>query len=390
VTEEYLIQSMPDASPTKWHLAHTSWFFETFILARHFPDYRPLNRRYAYLFNSYYTSVGARHNRPERGLLSRPTVDEVYQYRAHVNRHMQELFDRLDRETLAAVAPAIELGIHHEQQHQELILTDIKDALALNPSCYRERTGDGSQKAATPPMEWHDYPSGIYEIGHRGEGFAYDNDTPRHRVFATDFRLGSRLVTCGEYLAFMEDGGYHRPELWLSEGWDAVQQQGWHAPLYWSQRNHHWQIVTLNGVRDVDEAEPLCHVSYFESDAYARWASARLPTEAEWEIAAAAAPVTGNFVENDRLHPMAAEAGGSVPAQLYGDVWEWTQSPYSPYPGYQPLPGQLGEYNGKFMCNQFVLRGGSCATSITHIRPTYRNFFPAHARWQFSGIRLAQ
>jgi ergothioneine biosynthesis protein EgtB len=394
VTEDYVIQSMPDISPTKWHLAHTSWFFETFVVAPLSPDYRSPHPQYAYLFNSYYVGAGERHCRPQRGLLSRPTVEEVYRYRAHVDEHLLALLDRLEAPQLAALLPVLELGLHHEQQHQELMLTDIKHVFSVNPlrPAYAPQPQAQHRSDAVPALLWRTYPEGLYWLGHSGAGFIFDNEAPRHRVFLETFQLASRLVTVGEYLAFMADGGYTRPEWWLSEGWQTVQTAGWQAPLYWEQHQGHWWLMTLTGMRQVDENEPVCHVSYYEADAYARWAGARLPTEAEWEIAAAEATRAGNFVESSTWHPVpVAAADASRPlAQMFGDVWEWTQSPYAPYPGYRPVAGTLGEYNGKFMCNQFVLRGGSCATSVSHIRPTYRNFFPAHARWQFMGIRLAR
>jgi ergothioneine biosynthesis protein EgtB len=290
--------------------------------------------------------------------------------------------------------PIFELGLHHEQQHQELLLTDIKHVFSVNPlrPAYAAQPQPQSHHRGVPALQWRAYPEGLYWLGHTGTDFIFDNEAPRHRVFLEAFQLATRLVTVGEYLAFMADGGYTRPELWLAEGWQTVQTHGWQAPLYWEQHDGHWWLMTLTGMRQVDENEPVCHVSHYEADAYARWARARLPSEAEWERAAAEAPMEGNFVEHQTWHPApwSGPDTSSSPRQMFGDVWEWTQSPYTPYPGYRPVAGTLGEYNGKFMCNQFVLRGGSCATSITHIRPTYRNFFPAHARWQFMGLRLAQ
>jgi ergothioneine biosynthesis protein EgtB len=392
VTEDYVIQSMPDVSPTKWHLAHTSWFFETFVLTSAIPGYTSLHPQYTYLFNSYYNAVGEKHCRAKRGLISRPTVEETYQYRAYVDQHMLELLAQADEPQLAKLAPIVIIGLHHEQQHQELMLTDIKHVLSCNPllPVYQERPQ--ISRASVPPLEWVSYPEGVYWIGHEGDGFAYDNEGPRHRQFVQPFRLASRLVTNGEYLKFMEDGGYRRPELWLSAGWNTVQESGWDAPFYWEQRDGRWYVMTLSGMREVDEAEPVCHVSYYEADAFARWADARLPTEAEWEVAAADVSINGNFAESGQYHPVPlnnSTADGKL-SQMFGDVWEWTQSPYTAYPGYKPAPGALGEYNGKFMCNQFVLRGGSCATSSSHIRRTYRNFFQPEARWQFMGIRLAK
>jgi ergothioneine biosynthesis protein EgtB len=393
--EDYVIQSMPDVSPTKWHLAHTSWFFETFLLTPSLPGYEPFHPQFSYLFNSYYHAVGERHCRPRRGLLSRPTVEEVYQYRAHVDRAMLGLLCGRE-EALADLAPLVEIGLHHEQQHQELLLTDIKHVFAANPlkPVYRERAHEPHSAPAT--QDWLSYPGGVCEIGHSGSGFAFDNETPRHRVLLEPFQLASRLVTNDEYRGFIEDGGYRRPELWLSDGWSAVQTEQWDAPLYWELQDGRWCLMTLAGMREVDPAEPVCHVSFYEADAFATWAGARLPGEAEWEIAAAAAPIEGNFADDGRLHPLPHPEGtrpgtpSNSPGQLFGDVWEWTSSAYRPYPGFRPLPGALGEYNGKFMCSQMVLRGGSCATPRSHIRATYRNFFPPGARWQFSGLRLAR
>jgi ergothioneine biosynthesis protein EgtB len=392
VVEDYVIQSMPDVSPTKWHLAHVSWFFETFLLFPAVPGYVSLHPQYAYLFNSYYNTIGERHCRPERGYISRPTVKETYEYRKYVDDHVLDLLSKLDDEGLERFAPIITLGFHHEQQHQELLLTDIKHVLAQNPLSPVYRARSIASAAQVPALEWISFPEGLYWIGHEGKGFAYDNEGPRHRQFVQPFQLASRLVTNGEYLNFIEDGGYNNPILWLSEGWSTVRAQEWQAPLYWEQRDGHWWTMTLSGMREVDRSEPVCHVSYYEADAYARWADARLPTEAEWEIAAQDVPVAGDFVESGLYHPApltVASTSGKL-AQMYGGVWEWTQSSYSPYPNFEPGAGAVGEYNGKFMCNQYVLRGGSCATSRSHIRSTYRNFFPANAQWQFMGIRLAK
>jgi ergothioneine biosynthesis protein EgtB len=388
--DDFGVQSMPDVSPTKWHLAHTSWFFETFVLAAAVPGYRPFHPRFGYLFNSYYNAVGDRQPRDRRGHLSRPTVREVFAYRAHVDEHVAALLEGTADGRLGPIAPVIDLGLHHEQQHQELLLTDIKHVFASNPlrPVYRDRPPSAGAPAG--PMRWTAFPAGVRRIGHAGPGFAYDNETPRHRAFVEGFQLGSRLVTAGEYLAFMADGGYRRPDLWLSDGWNASRREGWSAPLYWEDEGGGWRHMTLAGMRPVDGAEPVCHVSYYEADAFARWAGARLPTEAEWETAAAGAPAAGRFLEDGHHHPRPAGADGGGPAQLFGDAWEWTASPYVAYPGYRPTGGALGEYNAKFMCNQLVLRGGSCATPRSHIRPSYRNFFPPEARWQFSGIRLAR
>ena len=390
VPEDYVVQSMPDVSPTKWHLAHTSWFFETFLLTPHARGYQPFDPHFAYLFNSYYTTVGDRHCRQNRGLLSRPTVEQVYAYRQHVDAAMERFLWKLSPTQLVELGPVIEIGLHHEQQHQELMLTDIKHVFWVNPMrpAYRGRS---SEKAAqVPPMRWERFDEGTHWVGHDGNGFAFDNEAPRHRVFLEPFQLSSRLVTNGEYKRFIEDAGYGRPDLWLSMGWAVVQQEQWHAPLYWIKQDGLWLHHTLAGLRPVDDPEPVCHVSYFEADAYARWAGGRLASEFEWEVASQSAPLEGNFVESAHYHPTALAEERAGVSQMFGDVWEWTRSAYLAYPGYHPPAGALGEYNGKFMCNQFVLRGGSCATPRDHIRRTYRNFFPPEARWQFTGIRLAR
>ncbi|WP_437721357.1 ergothioneine biosynthesis protein EgtB [Sorangium sp. So ce861] len=407
--EDYVVQSMPDASPVKWHLAHTAWFFETFVLGQR-AGYAPFHPQFGYLFNSYYVSVGERHGRPRRGVLSRPTVEETYRYRRHVDEHMRALLDEIAAGRRLDLAFTIEVGLHHEQQHQELILTDLKHAMAQNPLRPAIFGGapPGRRGGAAGELRFVEHAEGVRWIGHAGDGFAFDNEAPRHRVFVGAFALADRPVTCGEYLEFMRDGGYARPELWLSGGWDAVVANRWEAPLYWEQRDGGLQLFTLRGLREVDADEPVCHVSHYEADAYARWAGARLPTEAEWETAAqgalaaagevagGAAPgeaaLQGNFADRGRYHPEPAGAPQppGAPRQLFGDVWEWTSSAYAPYPGFRPWPGALGEYNGKFMSSQLVLRGGSCATPATHLRATYRNFFPPDARWQISGIRLAR
>ena len=392
VAEDYVIQTMPEASPTKWHLAHTSWFFETFVVKPRLRNHRSLNPQYAFLFNSYYNAAGKMHARPQRGLISRPTVEETYAYRKHVDEVVEELLAKADQKNLEGLAPLIILGLNHEQQHQELMLTDIKHVFWMNPlrPAYREQKIPTRSPAAA--KDWLTFKEGIYSIGHDGPEFSFDNEGPRHKIFLRPFSLATRLVTNREYLSFMEDGGYRRPEYWLSLGWTAVNERGWDAPLYWEQREGKWWMMTLSGMREVRWEEPVCHVSYFEADAYARWARARLPSEAEWEVAAEDAPIQGNFAESGYFHPTPTR-DSSPPnglRQLYGDVWQWTQSSYSPYPGYAPATGALGEYNGKFMCNQYVLRGASCATSKSHVRRTYRNFFPPDARWQFTGIRLAR
>jgi ergothioneine biosynthesis protein EgtB len=383
--EDAAAQSMPDASPVKWHLAHTSWFFETFLLESVL-GYRPLDPAYRVLWNSYYHSVGEPYARPERGMLTRPGLAEVRAYRAHVDAACLALLSRGGLST--AQGAVLELGVQHEQ---ELILTDVKHLLAKNPldPVYRPRPRENPPRPA-PALAWHPIPPGLREIGHASARFAFDNEGPRHRVFVHGFALASRLVTNAEYLAFVHDRGYERPELWLSDGWDAVCAKGWRAPLYWRERGGAWQEFTLAGLVELAPDEPVAHVSAYEADAYARWAGARLPTEAEWEVVAAQAEIAGNFVESGRLQPAAVASPGAGPCQLFGDVWEWTSSAYAPYPGYRPPAGALGEYNGKFMANQLVLRGGSCATPRSHIRPSYRNFFHPDARWQWSGIRLAR
>jgi ergothioneine biosynthesis protein EgtB len=393
---------MPDASPAKWHLAHTSWFFETFVLARA-EGYRPFRPGYDYLFNSYYDAVGARHERAARGLLTRPPLAEVMAYRSHVSERVLELCARRAGD-LGALAALIELGLHHEQQHQELLLTDIKHLFGMNPLRPAYVVPDLREPEAALallPLEFHGSDGGVIEMGHAGLGFAFDNESPRHRVFIEPFAISNRLVTNGEYSEFIRDAGYERPELWLSDGFRIKNERGWRAPLYWDALHGQggreagavqpFQSYTLAGMTPLIAHEPVCHVSYYEADAYARWRGARLPTEAEWEAIAGGSVVEGNFRESGRLHPCAAVAvGDGRPQQLFGDTWEWTQSSYSPYPGYHPSAGALGEYNGKFMCNQMVLRGGSCVTPSDHVRATYRNFFPPDVRWQFSGFRLAR
>lgn len=387
-TDDYILQSIAETSPPKWHLAHVSWFFETFLLEEFATGYRPFHPHYRRLFNSYYEQVGPFHPRPQRGMLSRPTVEEIYRYRAWVDEHMATLIDELDEAQWPAAALRIAIGLHHEQQHQELLLTDIKHNLWVNPlfPAYRSDLPTGSGTA--PALTWRDYEGGLRPVGYDGPGFAYDNERPRHPAYVAPYRLANRLVTNGEYAAFMEDGGYERPELWLSDGWATVKSQSWRAPLYWLKQDNQWFQFTLAGLRPQDEHEPVCHLSYYEADAFARWAGKRLPTEQEWELAATGQPIRGNFRDSARLHPQPAQGTGLE--QLYGDLWEWTASPYSPYPGYRTPAGALGEYNAKFMCNQLVLRGGSCATPLDHIRASYRNFFYPHDRWQFKGLRLAE
>ncbi|MEY2485575.1 MAG: hypothetical protein QOH39_1223 [Verrucomicrobiota bacterium] len=393
--EDCVVQSMPDVSPTKWHLAHTTWFFETFILKRWLPRYQPLIPEYAYLFNSYYNAAGDMHRRDLRGLISRPTVEETRRYRSSIDSHIADLVATADESALAQIEPLITLGIHHEQQHQELLVTDIKHVFAQNPlhPVFHESGGPSpDRQQSEPSLRFVDFEEAIVEIGHRGNSFSYDNEGPRHRALVLAFSLASRPVTNGEFLEFIEAGGYSRSQHWLSLGWTTINEQGWKAPLYWQKQDGKWWTFTLSGYAPVDEREPVTHVSYFEADAYANWAGARLPTEFEWEYAATGQTMRGNFVENRRFHPQPAgnQTKGQDLSQIFGDVWEWTRSSYSPYPGYRAEPTALGEYNGKFMCNQYVLRGGSCATSQTHIRPTYRNFFQPEKRWQFTGIRLAR
>jgi ergothioneine biosynthesis protein EgtB len=390
--EDQSIQSMPDVSPTKWHLGHTTWFFETFLLGRFDPDYRVFDPAFGYLFNSYYEAAGPRHPRPERGLLSRPTVDIVMAYRDHVGSAMAWLIERVAEPEWSEVAALLELGMHHEQQHQELILMDIKHVFSLNPLLPAYQAPQLQVQTAVHPLSWVDFDCGLNEIGHAGSGFAFDNESPRHKVWLEPFRLAARPVTCGEYLGFIEEAGYRRPEFWLSDGWAAVREQGWEAPLYWLREAEEWSVFTLSGRCRLNLAEPVCHLSFYEADAFARWAGKRLPTEAEWEIAAENVPISGNLTDRGHFHPCAEVSSDNIPQlrQMYGDVWEWTASPYTAYPRFRPAGGAIGEYNGKFMCNQIVLRGGSAITPIGHIRATYRNFFPPSARWAFAGLRLAE
>ena len=433
--EDLMVQSCPEASPVKWHLAHTSWFFETFVLREFVAAYKPFHPDFHWLFNSYYNSLGDMPEKKLRASFSRPPLDAILAYRAHVDAAMTSLLQHpLEDEA----ARRITLGLEHEQQHQELIATDIKHALFTNPlhPAYLESSAQRKNEAIAPPIDWVDFNPGLVEIGITSDptattAFVFDNETPRHAVYIEPFRLATRPVTCAEYLAFIDQNGYNRPELWLSEGWATMRAEAWYAPLYWQHDNttkSGWCLYTLHGflpLEDLSET-PVCHLSFFEADAYARWAGHRLPTEFEWEHAAAQSlsnqnsvviptlserieskgkspristeapqtspvrhPISGNFLETGNLHPVPATSREGL-QQLFGDVWEWTASPYTGYPGYKPLPGALGEYNGKFMSSQVVLRGGSCVTPATHIRSTYRNFFPPSTRWQFSGLRLAQ
>jgi ergothioneine biosynthesis protein EgtB len=391
--EDCIVQSMPDVSPTKWHLAHVTWFFETFILRPYSSDYRQMDPRYEFLFNSYYEAVGQQYPRPRRGLLTRPSLREVYAYRAHVDEAMVELL-RSDPGPSPDLPDLVELGIQHEQQHQELILMDIKHVYSSTPMfpVYRGR-GEPRTDRVVPPLRWLEAPAGIRSVGYDGDGFCFDNERPRHDEYVAAFRLASRPATNGEFLAFLEDGGYDRSDLWLSDGWARSREEGWTEPLYWLRRGGEWFEFTLGGLVPLDLDAPVCHLSLYEADAFATWSGGRLPTEAEWESAALAVPIDGNFVEDGILHPRPPASGGrggAGPVQMFGDVWEWTRSAYAPYPGFRPPAGAVGEYNGKFMCNQQVLRGGCCVTPRSHVRTTYRNFFYPHCRWQFAGVRLAR
>ena len=390
--EDMAIQTMPDVSPTKWHLAHTSWFFETLVLLRGDFGYSVFDPCYAELFNSYYRSLGAPYPRDRRGLLSRPTVPEVIEYRRYVDDAVTRLLENGSVDALQRVAATLRLGLHHEQQHQELLLMDVKHVLCENPLRPSYRSAPHRSIDRASPMAWRAFQGGSSPIGSSTDEFTFDNERPQHEVVLAPFELASRLVTCGEYCDFIEDGGYQRPELWLADGWDTMRREGWRAPLYWDARDHEWTLTTLGGQRELDRAEPVCHVSYYEADAYATWAGLRLPTEFEWEHVARNQPVNGNFLESEALHPTPARPSldGASVSQLFSDVWEWTSSPYSAYPGYEPFVGELGEYNGKFMINQLVLRGGSCVTPQEHTRATYRNFYYPGQRWMFSGIRLAR
>lgn len=388
--DDYGLQAMAEVSPAKWHLAHTSWFFETFLLAPFLPHYRAFHPQFGDLFNSYYNEVGAPFPRPRRALLSRPTTEEVYRYRAHIDAAIISLLTTVEEDHWREVESRTTLGCHHEEQHQELFLTDILYNFSHNPvrPAYRDDLGRATTSRAAP-LSWLERPEAETEIGHHGSGFAFDNESPRHRVRLAAHAVASRLVTNGEYLEFIEAQGYARAKYWLSDGWQAAQERQWFAPLYWEKHDQQWWTFTLGGMRPVNANEPVCHVSYYEADAYARWTGKRLLTEAEWEALAQTQPADGNLRDEGHLHPIPAPSGAPL-AQLYGDVWEWTASNYSAYPGYRPAPGALGEYNGKFMINQMVLRGGSCVTPAAHMRATYRNFFYPGDRWQFSGIRLAE
>jgi ergothioneine biosynthesis protein EgtB len=386
--EDYCLQAMENASPPKWHLAHVTWFFETFILVPYAPHYRMLNEEYAHLFNSYYETAGTFFPRPQRGMLSRPTVDEVYRYRRHVDAAMLELLDNMPEPHAADIRQRVRLGLEHETQHQELLLMDTRYNFSVNPLHPAYHRIELPPAAPVPAMGWQEYAAGIVEIGHAGDGFAYDNERPRHKTYVQDFRLATRLVTNAEYLAFVDDGGYARVELWLSDAWRTLKEQQWQAPLYWFREGRDWLHFDLTGAHELRLDEPVSHLSYYEADAYARWAGKRLPTEAEWEHAASTQAVSGNFLDGGLYLPRPTQSDGLT--QLYGDLWEWTRSAYLPYPGFKPLPGTLGEYNGKFMSDQMVLRGGCCVTAQDHMRASYRNFFRAADRWMYSGLRLAE
>ncbi|MFO1319863.1 MAG: ergothioneine biosynthesis protein EgtB [Burkholderiales bacterium] len=389
--EDCALQSMPKASPVKWHLGHTTWFFETFVLLPNVPGFKATHESYTGIFNAHFESLGPRLPKESRGLLSRPALDEILQYRNRINEAVVELLS--GRWPLPGrLAEAFELCLQHEQQHQEQILADLKHLWSCNPMRPVYRPLPLQAATALKPLTWFPCADGVREIGHAGPEFAFDNERPVHKQFVGPFELASRLVTGGEFLDFMEDGGYQKPEVWMVDGWNHVKRLGWSSPLYWERQGRRWMQFTLSGLREVDTDEPVCHVSWYEADAYARWAGARLPTEAEWEVAAIDATQGGNFAESGRLHPspLPALRADWGPAQLFGDAWEWTSSVHQPYPGYKPAAGPLGEYNSRFMVNQFVLRGGSCATPQAHIRASYRNYLPPHARWQFTGIRLAR
>ncbi len=387
--EDACVQSMPDASPAKWHLAHTTWFFETFVLESALPDYPRFDNNYRVLFNSYYNAVGEQYSRPDRGLLTRPAFATILEYRAHVDRHMRTLLDRgLDHDTAAVV----EVGLHHEQQHQELLLTDLLHLFAQNPLHpeYRPSVPLSMPQKSKRANRWHAFEGGIYPIGHAGNGFAFDCEGPLHEVLIRPFELADTPVTVGQWIQFMEDGGYQNPLHWLSDGWAYVQKEKWQAPLYWQQKEGEWWTMTLHGFQPVNPEASVSHVSYFEADAYARWAGHRLPTEFGWETAVADVPINGHFADKKQFRPLPDLTDHEGARHLFGSVWEWTASPYTAYPGFRPKEGAVAEYNGKFMSGQIVLRGGSCVTPLDHIRPTYRNFFYPHQRWQFSGLRLAR
>ena len=388
--EDYVVQVTENASPAKWHLAHTTWFFEIFLLEKAVGGYTPQHPQYSYLFNSYYLQTGVPHCRARRGTISRPTVRQVFAYRQNIDEEVTGFIENADDAAFRKWAPVIEIGIQHEQQHQELLLTDLKYMFSQNPLNPVYKDAGRPVAEPVPPLSWTSFKEGVYEVGHRGNGFGYDNEFPRHKTYIHDVELANRLVTNGEYIGFIESGAYRKPEWWLDEGFATIRDDNWKAPLYWRQVDGEWHHFTLSGLIKLDLNEPVTHISYFEADAFARWKGYRLPTEQEWELAAESLNIEGRFADAGYLQPAALTPGKPGLQQIFGDVWQWTQSSYSPYPGYKPLPGALGEYNGKFMCNQYVLRGGSCATPRSHFRKTYRNFFHANERWQFTGIRLAR
>ena len=388
--EDMVVQSMTDASPAKWHLAHTTWFFEQFILKEYQSGYQPFDPDFNYLFNSYYENVGKRHARPMRGLLTRPGIAEVLSYREAINETMIQLLDSQHPQK-DAIAQLVMLGLHHEMQHQELLMTDILHAFSLNPLCPAVKPDAIEAPAvAAPPLSFHHFDPGLTTIGTDSDGFHFDCEGPRHKTYVHPFALANRPVTNREWLEFIRDGGYQTATLWLSDGWHCIQQQQWLAPLYWRKTDGHWQQFGLCGLSDVDPDAPVSHISYFEADAFARWSGHRLATEQEWEVAARTQEIDGNFLEQGYYSPTSISTTGDGLLQLYGDVWEWTSSPYISYPGFKVAEGAIGEYNGKFMSGQYVLRGGSCVTPRLQLRSTYRNFFYPHQRWQFSGVRLAK
>ncbi|WP_169543203.1 ergothioneine biosynthesis protein EgtB [Sneathiella aquimaris] len=384
------VQSMPDASPAKWHLGHTSWFFETLILTPYKEGYPCFDQRYAFLFNSYYESLGPRQPRPQRGMLTRPSLAEITEYRQHVDRHMTEFLSQTQRDT--KILDLVELGLNHEMQHQELLLTDLLHLFAQNPikpvyHASEPLPVENTPLPATP--DWTSYDGGLVDVGHDQSGFSFDCETPKHQQILRPFKLANTPINNRDWIEFIDDGGYQNPLLWLSDGWSTVQTEGWHAPLYWGQRDDMWWSMTLRGFQPIVLDSPVCHISYYEADAFARWRGHRLPTEFEWEIAAQQQAIEGNFLESEEYRPRTPPRSKSKMIQLYGDVWEWTSSPYISYPGFKPAEGAVAEYNGKFMSGQFVLRGGACTTPIRQMRPTYRNFFYPHQRWQVTGLRLA-
>jgi len=384
------VQSMPDASPAKWHLAHTTWFFEAVVLQPHLEGYENFDDAFHFLFNSYYEALGPRHLRPRRGMLTRPSLDRVRAYRAHVDEAMERMLAR--GSTSDEISELIELGLNHEQQHQELLLTDLLHLFAQNPLNPEYRSPVPLPLTNTPSLEqtWTHFDGGIYQVGHDGDGFSFDCEGPFHDTLLLPFELANRPVSIGEWISFIDDGGYQQPMLWLSDGWASVQNNGWTAPLYWEKRGDQWWGMTLRGIQPVNVDAPVCHISYFEADAYARWAGCRLATEFEWETATTKLDVAGQFANNGLYRPLPSTNQDHCLTQMFGDVWEWTSSPYISYPGFEPIPGVASEYNGKFMSGQFVLKGGSCVTPPGHVRATYRNFFYPHQRWQFSGLRLAR